>query len=84
MMLAKLNSLLVYSAYDCMIDTRFFFLEDPKITLEEMDAHLLPLKRRDYCAYMYIKFLDCKRDNKWPYLPCDLVFQDFQACEHEE
>ncbi|XP_011445955.1 NADH dehydrogenase [ubiquinone] 1 beta subcomplex subunit 7-like [Crassostrea angulata] len=59
-------------------------IRDPKVTLEEMDAHLLPLRRRDYCAYMYIKFLDCKKDNKWPYLPCDLVFQDFQACEHED
>ena len=61
-----------------------FVYADPQVTPEQLDAYKLPLKRRDYCAYMYIKFLDCRRNNNWPYTPCDIVFSDFEACENEE
>ncbi|XP_022318528.1 NADH dehydrogenase [ubiquinone] 1 beta subcomplex subunit 7-like [Crassostrea virginica] len=59
-------------------------IRDPQVTPEQLDAYKLPLKRRDYCAYMYIKFLDCRRNNNWPYTPCDIVFSDFEACENED
>ena len=61
-----------------------FVYADPQVTPEQLDAYKLPLKRRYYCAYMYIKFLDCRRNNNWPYTPCDIVFSDFEACENEE
>ncbi|XP_061165969.1 NADH dehydrogenase [ubiquinone] 1 beta subcomplex subunit 7-like [Saccostrea echinata] len=59
-------------------------IRDPKVSPEELDAYNIPMKRRDYCAYQFIKFLQCQRSYNYPYTPCDPVFQDFEACEHED
>lgn len=54
-------------------------------TQQEMNDAKLPLKRRDYCAHLYIQYQQCKQENPFhvPYR-CKHQKHDYDICEYEE
>ncbi|KAJ8040932.1 NADH dehydrogenase [ubiquinone] 1 beta subcomplex subunit 7 [Holothuria leucospilota] len=54
-------------------------------TQEEMNAAMLPLDRRDYCAHLYIKYLACKQENPLGvHIKCKHEKHEYDLCEYED
>ncbi|XP_076062681.1 NADH dehydrogenase (ubiquinone) B18 subunit [Oratosquilla oratoria] len=53
-------------------------------TQEEMESAKLPLKDRDYCAHLAIKYQACKH-NVWPFVyQCAHEKHDYLNCEYDD
>lgn len=54
------------------------------VTTEEMDSHLLPGHRRDFCARQLMEYQRCMYDN-YPFFPkCYHQLHAYGHCEYEE
>lgn len=53
-------------------------------TEQEMVSAKLPLKDRDYCAHLLLKFRSCRKDN-WPWaVNCEHEKHAYLTCQYEE
>ena len=54
------------------------------VSVAEMDSHLMPSDRRDYCVRAFMEYQACFHSWYPNYLPCEHVLHHYGQCLHED